>query len=126
MEWYSEEVKEGYLLVSKIVSNNIKNKYPGTGYVGFTPESFNELFNPERESYKLPQIDLILCVDFSKSPNNMSYNANIGTDTINIITLSVNSIFPNAKFLERHKSIFSDKFCVNCIEYCEGIVPYVV
>ena len=110
--------------IAIICSNYEVSKMFYTEVLGCT--IVKETYRAERESYKLPQIDLIVCVDFSKSPNNMSYNANIGTDAINIITLSVNSIFPNAKFLEHHKSIFSDKFCVNCIEYCEGIVPYVV
>jgi len=125
MKWYSEEIKEGYLLVSKIISNNIKQKYPGVEYVGIIPESFNNLFNPDIDVHKVPEIDLVICFDFTDSPNSTEYNSKMGIDALNLITLSVGSIFPNAEFLSRHKNIYTSKFCVNCKEYCEGIVPYV-
>ena len=99
----------------------MKKKYPDLKYVKILEESFNDLYSPDRNIYELPKISLILCLDFTEIKDNY----NVGVDAMSTISFALNSITPNADFFEFHRHIFTDKFCINCVEYCTGRVPYV-
>jgi indole-3-glycerol phosphate synthase len=125
MKWYSKEVKENYEMVMRLLSKTLLSKYPDAKYVGTTPESFNNLFNPNRETWEVPKLDLVICMDFISNTYNIEHNQNIGIDLTNMLFLIITSVIPDTNIFEHHKMIFSDKFLFNTEEHCEGLVPYV-
>jgi hypothetical protein len=121
MEWISDKVMSDYLLINKIVNNAIKQRYPNLGLLELGKESFNDLFNPERDPYELPKIDIIMCVDFT-----YSNDSDIGVLTMKYITNAFSSIIGEGEVFSNHKSIFLGEFLLNKTKYCKGIVPYTV
>lgn len=125
MKWYSKEIKDNYEMVMRLLSKTLLSKYPDAKYVGVTPQSFNSLFNPNRQTYLVPTLDFVICIDFSLNPENNEHNQNIGIDFSNMLFLIITSVIPNTNIFEHHKMIFSDKFLINTEEHCKGIVPYI-
>jgi len=130
MKWYSEEIKSQYELINKMVSYALGQKYPGT-YFKLGEESYNELFNPDRNKYQLPTVDIILCVDFGINYK-LDYS-NIGVDTIKFITNAFTTIVTDSDVLSYYGrsynsdgTFYMNKFYINKTKHCRGRVPYTV
>lgn len=123
MKWYSQEIKSQYELIDKMVSYGLGQKYPDT-YFKLIPESYNELFNPDRNKYDLPTVSVILCVDFGK---NYKFDySNIGVDAVKLITNAFTMIVTNSDILSYYSSgtFYIKKLHINETKYCKGRVPY--
>ena len=117
MVWYSEEIMNNYNLINKLVSNAVKLRNDDVKYFKIGKESFNEIFKPEREKYKLRKVDIIMCVDFSKK-----FDVNIGVFALN----AINNAFKMtgiSNFTELDKNIYFGKFYLNKTKYCKKYLP---
>lgn len=124
MKWYSKEIEDNYHLAMKLLSRILKQKYPDAKYVGVTPESFNNLFDPERRSYKIPSLEVIICIDFT-NPETRENNQKIGVDLLKNLYLILMSVIIDDTIFENYKMVISDKLHINTKEYCKGLIPYV-
>lgn len=122
MKWQSEQVMEYYNLINKLVNNAIREKYSNLRYFEIGKESFNELFNPERDTYELPQLDIIMCVDFTKYPT----DSDIGVWAMKYIRNAISMITQDSINFGNHKEIYVRDFLLNKTRYCKGIIPYTV
>lgn len=125
MKWYSQEIKSQYELINKMVGYAIDLKYPDV-YFKLVEESYNELFNPGRDKYKLPMVDVIVCVDFAKNYK-VDYK-DIGIYIIKLITNAFTMLVTDSDLLSHYSSgtFYINKFHLNTTEYCKGRVPYTV
>lgn len=127
MTWHSEEIKENYFIVNRLFVSAITSKYPDIEKIGIVKESFNDLFDPNRYEYKIPMIDIFICIDFIKNLGNSQHNQNIGVDGSKILTYIFTSMFPEFEPMKKYNRVlFIDKLNINTKQYCEGVVPYIV
>jgi hypothetical protein len=122
MKWYSKEIKENYELVMKILSKMILSKYPDAKYVRVGPESYNDLFNPDRDKYETPRLDIVVCIDFLNSEN-YKRNIKIGVEIFDTLNLILKSVIIDDSIFKLHKRIYIGKFDVNTKEYCRAFFP---
>ena len=117
MVWHSEEIMNNYYLINKLVNNALKLRNDNVKYFEIGKESFNEIFDPKREEFKLRKVDIIMCVDFTKKSD-----VNIGVfamDTIN----NAFSMMRISNFTELDKNIYLGKFYLNKTKYCKNYIP---
>ena len=117
MVWYSEETMNNYNLINKLVNNALKLRNDDVKYFEIGKESFNEIFNPEREKYELREVDIIMCVDFTKKSDD-----NIGVFAMNTIN-NVFKITGISNFTELNKNIYLGGFHLNKTKYCKKYLP---
>ena len=101
MKWYSQEIKSQYELINKMVGYAIDLKYPDV-YFKLVEESYNELFNPGRDKYELPMVDVIVCVDFAKNYK-VDYK-DIGIEIIKLITNAFTMLVTDSDLLSHYSS----------------------
>ena len=117
MVWHSEEIMNNYYLINKLVNNALKLRNDNVKYFEIGKESFNEIFDPKREEFKLRKVDIIMCVDFTKKSD-----VNIGVfamDTIN----NAFSMMRVSNFMELDKNIYLGEFHLNKTKYCKNYIP---
>lgn len=119
MEWYSEKVMNEYNIINKVVGDMLKDKYPNLAYFEIGKETFNELFNPEIETY-LPKLDITMCVDFS-----VMSDSNIGVLAIKYLSNIFGMVVTESNIVSG-LGIYTKNFNLNKSQHCKGIVPYTV
>jgi hypothetical protein len=117
MVWYSEEIMNNYYLINKLVNNALKLRNDNVKYFEIGKESFNEIFDPKREEFKLRKVDIIMCVDFTKKSD-----VNIGVFAMNTINNAF-SMMRVSNFMELDKNIYLGEFHLNKTKYCKNYIP---
>jgi len=117
MVWHSEEIMNNYYLINKLVNNALKLRNDNVKYFEIGKESFNEIFDPKREEFKLRKVDIIMCVDFTKKSD-----VNIGIFAMNTINNAF-SMMRVSNFMELDKNIYLGEFHLNKTKYCKNYIP---
>jgi hypothetical protein len=117
MVWHSEEIMNNYYLINKLVNNALKLRNDNVKYFEIGKESFNEIFDPKREEFKLRKVDIIMCVDFTKKSD-----VNIGVFAMNTINNAF-SMMRVSNFMELDKNIYLGEFHLNKTKYCKNYIP---
>jgi len=119
MEWYSEKVMNEYNIINKVVGDMLKEKYPNLAYFEIGKETFNELFNPEIQTY-LPKLDITMCIDFS-----VMTDSSVGVFAIKYLNNIFGMVVTDSNIVSG-LGIYTDNFYLNKTQYCKGVVPYTV